>query len=364
MQLMTREHLKLYAGLFTAWLILLFIYTWNLGSVADWVASWYSWDAQWYEKIWSQGYQADLRALAFPPVYSLVVGSFQWITGFSFGTSALLINVCALFGGATILTEFLSRRYRINNVLLFIFLLSTPTLYYVFMVYSDALFFFSFALALTWMDRTPQKKSTTWILLGPLLMILPWIRITGYALLSWVLTRHRTALLLLLPLAGWLGFNWHLTGDPLHFLHIQKKFAMPSGHFFDGLFYAWEQLSNGLPDEDRHWIWVSASLLPFISLMLLLAATIWFAWRRDWFLAITILAIAIMSRNQLFWRSALRYDLPLYPFIAVPLLTWMNSSSPRLKKGLAVLLFALLLVGGFGLQLYYADIAHNRGWTF
>ena len=187
------------------------------------------------------------RILVFPPGYPLIVGILSNVLFSSFIATGILLNLIAFFAAATLISEWFAQKFDVSPHLVFVFILSSPAAYFAFTSYSDLLFMLLLWLLL-WLALSPMampgRKGL--IVQAILLFVLPWIRITGYALASWLLDR-RVVAVSVLDLALWLGFNEVVAGSPFYFLQAQRLFAMPSGNLFQGLFFSLERLfSNDL----------------------------------------------------------------------------------------------------------------------
>jgi hypothetical protein len=194
-----------------------------------------------------------------------------------------------------------------------------------------------------------------------LLFVLPWIRITGYALAAWLVDRRVVAVSVLGSLALWLGFNEMIAGSPFYFLHAQQLFAMPSGNLFQGLFFSLERLFSNDLLHGFAIPWLQFAFLPLFYFGALVAASIRLVKRGENLLAITVLSILILSHNQGVWRSAVRYDLPILPVLCLPLLARQES---RAASYFYKTVFYVLIAGQFALQIVFARIFHSGGWAF
>ena len=229
------ERYAIYFCFFLAWAALIFVTT---GGRSDpsWLSNWQRWDARWYEQIWLHGYPAsDPRTLVFPPGYPLVTGVLSRLFFRSFLGTGIFVNLIALFAAATLISEWFARKFSVSPLVVFLFVLSSPASYFAFTSYSDLLFMFLLWLVL-WLAVSPMAMPGRKGLIARavLLFVLPWIRITGFALASWLLDRRVVAVSVLGSLALWLGFNEMIAGSPFYFLHAQELFAMPSGNLKHG----------------------------------------------------------------------------------------------------------------------------------
>ncbi len=352
----------LYSCIFLAWASLIFFIT---GGRSDpsWLSNWQRWDARWYEQIWLHGYPAtDPRTLVFPPGYPLVVGILSRMFFRSFLATSILLNLIAFFAAAMLTSEWFARKFGVSHFLVFLFVLSSPASYFAFTSYSDLLFMFLLWLLLWFaLSSTTMTGRTRLIAQAALLFVLPWIRITGYALASWLLDRRVVAVSVLGSLALWLGFNEAVAGSPFYFLHAQQLFAMPTGNLFQGLFFSLERLVSNDIANGFVIPWLQFSVLPLSYFGALVAVSIWLVKRGESLLAITVISILILSHNQGVWRSAVRYDLPILPVLCLPMLTTRESRTTSYSYQAA---FYVLVAGQFALQFVFARIFHSGGWAF
>lgn len=352
-----------YSSIYSFWILLVFFATGGLHNV-PWLAAWNRWDARWYEQIWSQGYPAaDPRTLVFPPGYPLVVGGVSKLFSGSFLTTAVILNLVVFFGTAVLIAEWLSRKFGVSGRMLFVFALSAPSAYFAFTAYSDLLFMLLLWLLLWVSLAEPRPQGRRVIVVeSALLLILPWVRLTGYALASWLLARRVAALAVVASLGLWLGLNRIIAGKALYFLHAQQLFAMPNGKFFEGLADSLFQLVYSLT-SGHYTIWLEFGFLPLFYLVALTAAGAWLAHRREGLLALAVFSILALSYNQGVWRSVVRYDLPLTPVLCLPLLVAMESHS-RVGRYFSKAAFYTLTLAQFSLQIYFARLFHGGGWAF
>jgi hypothetical protein len=349
-------------SIFLAWVLTIFFVT-SGSTDPSWLANWERWDANWYKQIWLMGYSAsDPRTLVFPPGYPLLVGIISKLFFASFLGTAIVLNLAAFFTTATLISDWFSRRFGISPYLLFGFILSAPTCYFVFTSYSDIVFML-LLWVLLWLALSPSRRRGPGNLIAQslILLVLPWIRLTGYALASWLLDRRLAALAVFVSLALWFGFNRMIAGSPFYFLHAQELFAMPGGNFFQGLSASLEQLFSNDLRNGFVTPWLQLALLPLFYLCVFTAAGIWLAKKGEGLLAITVFSILFLSHNQGVWRSAVRYDLPLFPVLCLPLLVTSGSRATSLGLKAA---FCLLIAGQFALQFYFARMFHSGAWTF
>ena len=353
-------------SIFLLWVLLIFFATRGARG-QGWLAGWQQWDAHWYEQIWREGYPAaDARTLVFPPGYPLAIGGLSKLLSLSFFTTAVILNLAAFFAAAVLISQWLSRKFVASSYLLFVFVISAPAAYFAFTAYSDILFMLLLWLLLWLALPGPGLRRCRGYKIAIaeccLLFVLPWIRLTGYALASWLVARRMVALAVVASLALWLAFNRAIEGSAFYFLHAQELFAMPRGNFFQGLADSLEHLMSDA-GGGRILSWLEFGFLPLFYLAVLTAAALWLAKRREGLLALSALSILVLSYNQGFWRSVVRYDLPLTPLLCLPLLVTAKSAS-RTVSYMSQAAFYALILGQFSLQIYFARIFHAGGWAF
>lgn len=359
---MLRGRLPRYALIYLLWVLSLVFLTGGFRDFHAWIGSWSHWDAELYERIWKEGYQGDApKLLAFPPGYPLLIGGISALTHLGFQSAALLLNVLAFFCYAAIASELLLQTMAVPALPLFCLILTSPTAYFIFPAYTDCLY-----AALLW-------SSLYLVLLRPtgitfrlaefsLLLIGPWIRLTGYALAVWALFHRYASLAVFISLAGWLSMNYAITGHAFYFLHAQTLYGLPEGNLIDGVVYSFKLVPIVLPESGGDWLaYLQFHLLPVVYFVALLAAGAWLCWRRHWFVGATVIAILLFSHNQPFWRSTLRYDLPLLPFLFVPLLRPGGEERGAFGRG--------AVCGAVGacqliLQVYFAALFRSGAWAF
>lgn len=146
---------------------------------------------------------------------------------------------------------------------------------------------------------------------------------------------------------------------------------MPEGGPLTGLSHALSGLQHW-PQGDGYSDWTRMHLLPIGILILTGVLVAWLAARREWVLLQTLLAIVLISHSQAFWRSVVRYDMPIWPFLAAPLLSVLQTIGEKdrvtnLDRSLRWAVSATLLilgVAGLVLQGSYAHLFVRGGWTF
>ena len=353
-----------YLALYLLWLLV--FYTLTSGGDADnWLLSLRRWDSNWYMTIMESGYTLhDHKALAFPPGYPWLLLALSRILPFEPWVIASIVNVPAYFFALVMAVELLSRILHIRSrYAFFTLLLSTPTAYFAFSVYTDMVFMCMFWGVLTLALLHPKSKASL-IAQAALLLVMPWIRIAGYSLFSWLLLKRWVALVLIIPATAWLGFNYYIAGDPIFFIKAQSLFLMPEGGAWTGVNRAFTQIinipSSSNPQEWRHYI--QTSFLPVFYLLTLTASAIWFWIRGEKQIALTILSVLAISHYAPIWRSVVRYDMPLLPFLFAPLLVMAERRTGNLQIS-ALVMGAL---GGiqFASQIFFTCMFRNDIWGF
>lgn len=353
-----------YTGLFLIWMIGVYFLTGGGLHPEAWLQGWNKWDANWYTRIWNEGYGADPAMLAFPPGYPLLIGSLSSLFGLSLATTAFCLNAPAFFFAGGVFAQFGEKRFKVRGPWLFLFFLSAPSAYFAFAPYSDALFLLLFWLALPLAAKPLRQLSHRDHLKGAvLLLFMPWVRLTAYALICWVALRRWFALIIALSLLGWLTLNATLKGDPLFFLHVQSRFLMADGGFWTGLLRALSQFPPAVLDPRFEWTpWLQFSGLPVFYLALFAATAVWLMIKKEWLLALTLVSVTLFSHNQAFWRSVVRYDLVIAPLLAIPLLA--SARRADWLRWISVITFVVITLGGFAFQIYFAQRFRAGLWGF
>ena len=354
-----------------AWIAFTVWYTTGPGHDGNWFEGWNRWDGFWYGQIWREGYGNDPHTLVFMPAFPWLAGAVSTATTLSFSAACTGLNLVSYFIGGVLAAEFLSRRFAVSAPLVFGAHLAAPAAFYAFMPYSDALFYAVFWLAITIGDRSPEtltraQRRVAWLVL----FLLPTVRLTGFALGAWVLFRRWYALAVLATLALVLATNSLKAHDAFFFLSGQEDFQMPSGWFVHGLVYHWRELFK-FPREPaiQQVFWLETTALPLLSLAFAVFAAFWLSRRRELLLALTIVSIAVFSRNQSFWRSVGRYDLPLTLLILLPWLSWSCATKATRARyfvqALGVIVVSCFVIAGLFIQWSLGRGLHAVGqWAF
>lgn len=257
--------------------------------------------------------------------------------------------------------------------------ISNPVGYFAFTAYSDMLFFALFmatvALALWTSPRREiwglpplsiQGERLARINLVLLIALAPWVRLTGGAFAAWIFLKRKEALAAVISVAGFIGYNWFKTGDPFFFLLGQQAFMMPDGGllkgletslrilgaFFDGTAYLGGELFLYA---------FNFGILTLTALGLSIGLVGWLWRQKEYELACLIFAIVLVSHNQAFWRSTVRYALPMYSLFLCML--WANPAlnRPTLIRQITSGIFIALALT---IQVFYARLFHAGAWAF
>jgi|GEM_PF-3214201 len=355
-----------------AWVLLLYGATGG-GALDPWVENWGRWDAHLYLRIWQEGYAADPALMAFPPGFPVLTGALSSVTPLSFFGAGSVISLVSLVMAGTVLAAMVKRDFGVPGPLVFAFWLCGPAAYFALAPYSDLLFCVLLFSAWYWLTAPTLTRSERFMLII-VLLLLPLIRITGLALLALLLLRRWQALALLPGLGLFLWLNHQTAGNAFHFLAVQKAFLMPEGQLLDGLHRSSTGLSPVPPVEQvvpfLHWLQFNA--VPMTQLLLLGLTSLWLLWRRHWVLAVSLMAILLMSHNQAFWRSVVRYNLVLWPLVSLPVLCWIRSRLDRAETVsgfrhsvvIPALCLGAVMMLSLMMQLRFAAVFHRGGWGF
>lgn len=377
------------------WLFFLYVMTdgLSLGPV-QWVQSFNQWDARWYASIGMNGHGFLPQTFVFAPAHGWSFGAiteffFQalraaefrpnWVDVFSFVSIALNL-VCFVVANAILVKLAENRFSGVSRRRLWFLTLSNPVGYFALTPYSDIVFYLITMITLllvlltsprasAWGLPILQKKHdriARW-LLAATLFIAPWFRLTGFAFAILGILKRKEVLASVFGLATFLTYYQIRTGDPFFFLMAQSVFQMPKGHLHDGLWYAVKVFAQGLDGlalsgYDFFIYWFDFGFLPLVVFLISLGFAIW-SWRKgERELSLLIAGITLISHNQAFWRSTVRYALAVYPMLAW---VWLSYSSPVFQRFRLKEIFTGLAVGiGFFLQIFYCRIFQSGGWAF
>jgi hypothetical protein len=331
-----------YFFVLAGWLALAYV----IGGVTpkQWIGGeWMEWDSAWYRTISSEWYK-NPTALAFPPGYPAIVVIFSAIFSVGFSSAAMTVNLAAGFLFPLFAAETCQRHFGVDRRAMFSLILSNPLAYFNFPAYSDALFSMGLWILLM-ICLIPKVGARLQAGAGILLLTLPLVRITGFALILPVFLRKYLFLLPIIPLCIWLGINYSVTGDAFYFLGVQEAFGMPKGGILDGFRGSWNTFwgADHFPTKEEMAGFLMNALTLALFLMLV-AVGVWLVWRGDYFLAILLFGILFISHNQSFWRSGARYDIPLLPFLYAFILQlrWQRIGRKWREGGIVTLILVQL----------------------
>lgn len=381
-------------GLFahTLWLGALFILTDGPStSPLTWLSHFHQWDARWYASIAIDGHGFMPQTYVFPPAHGWLLGHIVTAVrsigpslpiDMTFSIVAASVGLAGLTTGNILFVQLFAARFKIAPSRLWLATLVNPVAYFALSAYSDATFYAltlaTARLALQSSDRYDLwglSKPSRWTrpLLALTLFIAPWFRLTGFSFASLAALKRREALATLMSLCAFLLYYDFQTDRPLFFLSVQSVFGMPEGGliqgaqyclrvFFDGL-HKWPEVSAtaaaGPLIGEFFLHWFNFGLLPLLSIATSMASIIWLIKRREFLFALIIGSILIISHNQAFWRSTVRYMMLAYP---VAQAAWMTSSYGSRPMGRAVSTFIAATL--LAVQVLYARIFLSGGWAF
>ena len=377
----------------TLWLAAVFILTDGLSqSPMTWLAQFNQWDARWYLTIALDGHGFLPQTYAFPPLHGWILGRITdlifnilsflraplpWLQ--TFYVVSFCVGLSTFAVANTILVWLAEHRWKINRRRLWLIAITNPVGYFAFTAYSDALFFLIFIAALslaTWTSGARERWQLPSLTaeqsfyahsgLYALLFVAPWVRITGYAFAIWVLLKRKETIGVLLSLGAFLLYDRLKTGDAFFFLFAQKAFAMPAGTGLKGFVNSLEILMsfvNGIAYQGGDFFIYSFDfgLLPMIAFSLSMALIVWLFRQREHLWATAALAVVMISHNQAFWRSTVRYTLPLYP-----LFFWMLLANGHTKKYVRSIEIMTTFIAAisFVIQILYCRLFRSGAWAF
>ena len=374
------------------WLIALYALTDGLSaSPLTWLRHYHQWDARWYASIALDGHGFMPQTYVFPPAHGWLLGRIVIVTrsiipslsiDTAFSVVAATIGLASFATGNILFVRLFTARFKIAPSRLWLATLANPVAYFALSGYSDATFYaltvVTVGLALQSSERRdlwrlPQPSRWTRPLLALALFTAPWFRLTGFSFASLALLKRREALATLASLAAFLLYYDFQTDRPLFFLSAQSVFGMPEGGFTHGALYSLRIFFDGLqkwpevstvgasgPLMGEFFLhWFNFGLLPLLAIAISIASIIWLIKRREFLFALVLGSILIISHNQAFWRSTVRYMMLAYP---VAQAAWMASDwgSSRAGRAASALIAASLLA----MQVLYARIFLSGGWAF
>lgn len=249
----TKYFSRFAAGIFFVWLAVVavsfviakFHYNVPFASV---LSNLHSWDGVWYLQLIANGYpdlralppDIDQRAIAFFPLYPLLVMSLSWTLHVSPIIVGVTLSVGCFFVALQLLHYLLVTCWKIHqstarfSLALLVF---NPFSLYFGMLYTESLFLLLSTLVFILLYKRHYLASA--IVTG----LASGTRVTGVLLalvvvIAYIVTEHpriwsclktyKTYLIGLVSISGLLGFMlflWWRTGDPLAFVHVQTIFG-------------------------------------------------------------------------------------------------------------------------------------------
>jgi hypothetical protein len=284
-------------------------------------------DASWYATIAEHGYDAgpfDATAQhnwAFFPLHPLLWRALARMTGEFPLTGILLANLCFFFALMVVHRLALTIGFDISSADRSVLALALfPVSYFFALPWTESLFLLLSASCFL------AALRERWGLAGLLAALAAITRISGLfllpalAILLWQ-ARKRTSPMSWLALAiapiAFAAFAFHLhalTGDALAFVHIQGAFARPAHPTSAAVEWAlrrWDWIIEGW-----NFRWLNAA-----AMLAGIAAAIWFAWKRQWALAVFLALGLAAPLNTATVMSGARYAIGLFPF-AIALGAW------------------------------------------
>ncbi len=362
----------------------------------NWVLTFNQWDARWYASIGMSGHGFLPQTFVFAPAHAWLFGAateaiFQlaraigakpiWVEVFT--VVSFVFNVLFFALANTLLVLTAERRWatpQVSRKRLYLLAISNPVGYFALTAYSDIIFYFITVVTLLLVLMTSPRaelwgllkwkqkylRQTHWALVG-LFFVAPWFRLTGFSFAVWALLKRKEVIASVAGLGTFLAYYKIKTGDPFFFLMAQSVFQMPEGHLLDGLWYAVRVFAQGLNGfafrgYDYFIYWFDFGALSLIVFLLSMSFSIW-SWRKgERELSLLIAGITLISHNQAFWRSTVRYALPVYPMLPW---IWLTYDSPSFRRMRGTEILTGLAVGlGFFLQIFYCRIFQSGGWAF
>jgi hypothetical protein len=291
-----------------------------------WINMFSRWDAGWYLSIVREGYRYQLGApsnVAFAPLLPLLMRACSFVLGRHDPEGLLLCGMIvanlALLGGLGYLAALARLDFDESTARrAVLYLLLFPTSFYLSAVYPQSLF-----LALAVASFYYARREQWWAagLCGALASLArPYGCILGAALACEYMAQRRFRLrdiranalalgLILIAFAGWVGYLYHLSGDPWLFFKTTAAWnrrPAPPWEVFTHFFGAPLVLHG--PDH-------SLTDLAFTLLLLALVVCCWRKMRPSYALFATLMLLAMISSGLLV--AAMRYGLELFPVFFV-----------------------------------------------
>ena len=104
------------------------------------------------------------------------------------------------------------------------------------------------------------------------------------------------------------------------------------------------------------------NFLPIFYLLFLICTAVWLLVRKQWTQSLILLAVLFVSHNQAFWRSVVRYDWLLMPFLFAMLLSFAQRRGVR---GVIAKVFVVnLFIAQIGLAIWFGRLFREGYWAF
>ena len=284
-------------------------------TVSDFLNIWNVWDSSWYLEIAKTGYSTAVNYLgeanyAFFPLYPMLiklasVNSHYLLSGLFISNICLLIACIYLYKFVALDSADETALRSIKYLFLF------PTAFLFSAVLSESLFM---ALTIACLYYARRSK---WPLAGTLGFLIALSRPPGVIIMLPLMYEYfrrsgfkikRDACTLLLPVLGlslYVAYNWHLTGDPLGFVHIMATWGgQPT--------IPVTEIINRLTQQNE-WIRFGALYTcTAIGLMVAFARKVDFG---AWLLGVMLIMIPLFTTQSGF--SMLRYIAVVFPLFII-----------------------------------------------
>ena len=289
------------------------------------VLMWMRWDAMWYTGIAVHGYWT--QALAFFPLYPLLIAAVHWTTFLPVTVAALLVSNVALAGFAAVFYRLVRDAYNgtvarqaVTMAILF------PTAFFLSAAYTESVFLFLSVSAFWAARRERFVWAAIWAMLGTLtrnegvFLAIPWLwaYYKRYGL-KWSKTLW-VFFVIPLGIGAFMVYQWIDFGTPFAFINAQAYWGRHITWPWVGMGLALQVILNGSPLQ-------AGAVLSMIDLVAALTslALLWSGWRRklplDWLAYWGLLLLVDISAPDPSGRSPLlsmsRLVLILFPTYVV-----------------------------------------------
>lgn len=289
------------------------------------ILMWTRWDAMWYTGIAIHGYW--FQALAFFPLYPLLIAGLHWITFVPYPVAAIVVSNLALVGYTVVFYRLVYESFDGELAIRAVWMaLMFPTAFFLSAAYTESLFLFLSVSAVLAARRRRFVWSAIWIMLGTLtrnegvFLVIPWI----WAYYQQYGLRWSKALWagLIIPsgVLAFMGYQWADFGSPIAFIQAQSYWGRHITWPWVGIILALQQILKGSPLQP-------SAVLSMIDLSAALASMVlwWVGWRNrlpwDWLAYWGMLLVIDVSAPDPTGRSPLlsmsRLVLILFPSYVV-----------------------------------------------